>query len=66
MDGFGSHTFQWVDAEGSPVWVKYHFKTDQGVKCLDSSSRRVGRLTRTATNSTWSRPSTAMTCRRGP
>jgi len=37
MDGFGSHTFQWVDAEGSPVWVKYHFKTDQGVKCLDSS-----------------------------
>ena len=20
-----------------PVWVKYHFKTDQGIRCLDSS-----------------------------
>src|SRR5205807_2030256 len=34
MDGFGSHTFQWVNADGEAFWVKYHFKTDQGVKCL--------------------------------
>ncbi|GAA1998158.1 catalase [Nakamurella flavida] len=34
MDGFGSHTFQWVNAEGKGVWVKYHFKTDQGIECL--------------------------------
>ncbi len=34
MDGFGSHTFQWVNAKGESVWVKYHFKTDQGIKCL--------------------------------
>ena len=34
MDGFGSHTFQWVNAAGERVWVKYHFKTDQGIKCL--------------------------------
>jgi catalase len=34
MDGFGSHTFQWVNAKGEAVWVKYHFKTDQGIKCL--------------------------------
>jgi catalase len=32
MDGFGSHTFQWVNAEGKAVWVKYHFKTDAGIE----------------------------------
>jgi catalase len=37
MDGFGSHTFQWADADGQPVWVKVHVKTDQGVECLTSS-----------------------------
>ena len=30
QDGFGSHTFQWVNEEGQGVWVKYHFKTRQG------------------------------------
>ncbi len=34
MDGFGSHTFQWVNARGEVFWMKYHFKTDQGIKCL--------------------------------
>ncbi|QYF83613.1 catalase KatA [Brevibacterium sp. PAMC21349] len=33
--GFGSHTFKWVNAEGEGVWVKYHFKTEQGIKNLD-------------------------------
>lgn len=36
MDGFGSHTFQWVNAKDEAVWVKYHFKTDQGIQCLAS------------------------------
>ncbi len=31
MDGFGSHTFQWVNAQNEQVWVKYHWKTDQGI-----------------------------------
>lgn len=31
MNGYGSHTFQWVNAEGTPVWVKYHFISQQGV-----------------------------------
>lgn len=35
MHGFGSHTFQWINAEGQGVWVKYHFKTEQGIKNLD-------------------------------
>jgi catalase len=36
MDGFGSHTFQWVNADGERFWVKFHFKTDQGIRCLTS------------------------------
>ncbi|ROR10097.1 catalase [Erwinia sp. JUb26] len=34
MDGFSSHTYMWVNAQGEKFWVKYHFKTDQGVECL--------------------------------
>jgi catalase len=34
MDGFGSHTYQWVNAAGERFWVKYHFKTDQGIEIL--------------------------------
>ncbi|WP_449385337.1 catalase [Cellulomonas soli] len=34
MDGFGSHTYQWVNAAGERFWVKYHFKTHQGIKNL--------------------------------
>jgi catalase len=37
MDGFGSHAFQWVNAQGEAFWVKYHFKTDQGIQCLTSA-----------------------------
>ena len=45
MDGFGSHTFQWVNARGEVFWVKYHFKTDQGIKCLlaDDAASIAGR-----------------------
>ncbi|MEU8382497.1 catalase [Streptosporangium sp. NPDC048865] len=32
MHGFGSHTFLWYNAAGEKFWVKYHFKTDQGVR----------------------------------
>ena len=38
MDGFGSHTFQWSNANGEHYWVKYHFKTDQGIKCLSGEA----------------------------
>ena len=30
--GFGSHTFMWINAGGEKFWVKYHFKTDQGIE----------------------------------
>ncbi|OLT17007.1 catalase [Actinomadura sp. CNU-125] len=32
MNGYGSHTFLWYNAAGEKFWVKYHFKTDQGIK----------------------------------
>ncbi|WP_324754191.1 catalase [Roseovarius sp. Pro17] len=34
MDGFSSHTYMWVNADGEKFWVKYHFKTDQGIEFL--------------------------------
>ncbi len=34
MNGYSSHTYLWVNATGERFWVKYHFKTDQGVECL--------------------------------
>jgi len=34
MNGYGSHTFQWINAEGERFWVKFHFKSDQGIECL--------------------------------
>jgi catalase len=36
MDGFGSHTYLWVNAAGERFWVKYHFKTDQGIATLSA------------------------------
>ncbi|MEU8587768.1 catalase [Streptomyces sp. NPDC048664] len=34
MNGYGSHTFQWNNEAGEVFWVKYHFKTDQGIRNL--------------------------------
>jgi catalase len=44
MDGFSSHTYQWVNAAGEACWVKYHFKTDQGIRCLttEEATRTAG------------------------
>ncbi|WP_366555722.1 catalase [Aquibaculum sediminis] len=32
MNGYGSHTYMWVNAQGEKFWVKYHFHTHQGMK----------------------------------
>jgi catalase len=34
MNGYSSHTYMWVNAAGEKFWVKYHFKTDQGIGYL--------------------------------
>jgi catalase len=37
MHGFGSHTFSMVDAANERVWVKFHFRTQQGIQNLTDS-----------------------------
>ena len=32
MNGYGSHTYSFINDEGERVWCKFHFKCDQGVK----------------------------------
>jgi catalase len=34
MHGFGSHTYSFVNAEGERFWVKFHFRTQQGIRNL--------------------------------
>ena len=32
MNGYGSHTFSMINVNNERVWVKFHFKTAQGIK----------------------------------
>jgi catalase len=34
MNGYSSHTYSWINASGERYWVKYHFKTVQGIENL--------------------------------
>ncbi len=34
MNGYSGHTYMWYNANGDYVWVKLHFKTQQGAKNL--------------------------------
>jgi catalase len=34
MHGFGSHTFSMINAQGERFWVKFHHRTQQGIKNL--------------------------------
>lgn len=34
MHGFGSHTYSFINAQNERVWVKFHFRTEQGIKNL--------------------------------
>jgi catalase len=34
MNGYSSHTYMWVNADGEKFWVKYHFISSQGVEFL--------------------------------
>jgi catalase len=37
MHGFGSHTFSFINAANERFWVKFHFRTQQGVKNLSDA-----------------------------
>lgn len=41
MHGFGSHTFSMISADNQRVWVKFHFKSRQGIKNLTDSEAEV-------------------------
>lgn len=36
MNGYGSHTFSLMNEKNERVWVKFHFKTEQGIQNLTS------------------------------
>ena len=38
MNGYGSHTFSFINANDERFWVKFHFKTRQGIK-FDTNRR---------------------------
>jgi catalase len=42
MNGYGSHTYLWINAAGEKHWVKYHFHSNQGVERLtDEQATRI-------------------------
>jgi catalase len=34
VNGYGSHTYSLLNDRGERFWVKFHFKTQQGIQCL--------------------------------
>ncbi|GGH60744.1 catalase [Frigidibacter albus] len=44
MNGYGSHTYSFWNRDGERFWVKFHFKTQQGVKTItnDEAATIVG------------------------
>jgi catalase len=36
MNGYGSHTYMWINESGEKFWVKYHFHTEQGMEFLSN------------------------------
>jgi catalase len=40
MNGYGSSTYMWENAAGKKFWVKYHFKTEQGVHNFTDTEAR--------------------------
>ncbi len=40
MNGYGSHTFSTINAAGERFWVKFHFKTVQGVENFTDSEAK--------------------------
>ncbi|MDP8241391.1 MAG: catalase [Candidatus Hatepunaea meridiana] len=34
MNGYGSHTYSFINAANERFWVKFHFKTQQGIQCM--------------------------------
>ena len=37
LNGYGSHTYSLINAQNERIWVKFHFKTLQGIQCLTNA-----------------------------
>ena len=63
MNGYGSHTYSFINAKNERFWVKFHFKTKQGIKTWTERGRREASSARTAKahSAICSRPSSAAT-----
>lgn len=43
MNGYASSTYLWENAAGRKFWVKYHFKTEQGIQNMTDAESRAMR-----------------------
>ena len=34
VNGYGSHTYSFINADDERFWIKFHFKTQQGIQCM--------------------------------
>ena len=41
MNGYGSHTYSLINEKNERVWVKFHFKTMQGIQCMTDEEAAV-------------------------
>lgn len=41
MDGFSSHTLSFYNTQGERFWIKWHFKTNQGIKNLTAEEAAI-------------------------
>lgn len=41
MNGYGSHTYSFIDQDNKRVWCKFHFKTLQGIECLTDQEAEI-------------------------
>ncbi len=37
INGYGSHTYSFLNAKNERFWVKFHFKTQQGIQCMSQA-----------------------------
>ncbi len=41
MNGYGSHTYSFINENNKRIWCKFHFKTMQGIECLTDQEAEV-------------------------
>jgi catalase len=47
LNMYGEHTFSLINKDGKRVWVKFHFITEQGIKCLtDEEATKIAGMDR--------------------